>query len=313
MKPTAFFGVPRVWEKIQAGIQALLTMEQDEAKRAAVAAAMETGREYVLSCQYGNTTPDELAARFAAADAAVLTPIKGLLGLDQAVNVVSAAAPLPPEVAAFFAGLGMKILDVYGMTETTGAFTTNTPAAFRLGTVGRPVPGIEVKIADDGEILARGPLNTPGYLNLPEQTRALLDEDGWLHTGDIGTIDADGFVCVRRPQEGTDHHLGRREHLAGRRRERAGRATRWSARRWPSATGASSSSRCSRWTARSRRPGRRARGIEASSLAELAENPVVLAGRGRRRSRRRTSSWPGCSRSSAGGCCRWSGRRRARS
>ncbi|MDR2985892.1 MAG: AMP-binding protein, partial [Nocardiopsaceae bacterium] len=170
VKPTAFFGVPRVWEKIQAGIQALLTMEQDEAKKAAVAAAMETGREYVLSCEYGKTTSEDLAARFEAADEQVLRPIKGLLGLDQAVNVVSAAAPLPPDVAAFFAGLGMKILDVYGMTETTGAFTTNTPAAFKMGTVGRAVPGIEVKIAEDGEILARGPLNTPGYLNLPEQT-----------------------------------------------------------------------------------------------------------------------------------------------
>jgi long-chain acyl-CoA synthetase len=162
VRPTAFFGVPRVWEKIQAGIQALLTMEQDETKKAAVAAAMETGREYVRSCQYGHTTSADLAARFGAAEEQVLRPIKGLLGLDQAASVISAAAPLPPEVAAFFAGLGMKILDVYGMTETTGAFTTNTPTAFKIGTVGRPVPGVEVKIAEDGEILTRGPLNTPG-------------------------------------------------------------------------------------------------------------------------------------------------------
>ena len=76
-------------------------------------------------------------------------------------------------------GLGVKMLDVYGMTETTGAFTTNTADAFKLGTAGRPVPGIEVKIADDGEICARGPLNTPGYLNLPEQTGALLDAEGF--------------------------------------------------------------------------------------------------------------------------------------
>ncbi|HTZ29071.1 MAG TPA: AMP-binding protein, partial [Streptosporangiaceae bacterium] len=107
-----------------------------------------------------------------------------------------AAAPLPPDVAEFFAGLGLKILDVYGMTETTGAFTTNLPDAFRLGTVGRPVPGIEVWIADDGEILTRGPLNTPGYLNLPERTAELIDADGWLHTGDIGSLDPDGFLSV---------------------------------------------------------------------------------------------------------------------
>jgi long-chain acyl-CoA synthetase len=279
VKPTAFFGVPRVWEKIQAGIQALLTMEQDEARRAAVAAAMDVGRAYVQSCQYGNTTPDELAARFAAADAAVLTPIKGLLGLDQAVNVVSAAAPLPPEVAAFFAGLGMKILDVYGMTETTGAFTTNTPTAFRLGTVGRPVPGIEVKIADDGEILARGPLNTPGYLNLPDQTRALLDEDGWLHTGDIGTIDADGFVSVvDRKKELIITSGG--ENISPAAVENAlvahpliGQALAFGdRRRFVVALLTMDGEVAPAWA--------RARGVEASSLAELAENPVVLQAAG---------------------------------
>jgi long-chain acyl-CoA synthetase len=126
----------------------------------------------------------------------VLGPIRGLLGLGEASSVSSAAAPLPPDVATFFAGLGMKILDVYGMTETTGAFTANTPTEFKLGTVGRPTGGMEVMIADDGEILARGPLTTPGYLNRPDQTAALIDADGWLHTGDIGTIDADGFVSV---------------------------------------------------------------------------------------------------------------------
>src|ERR1022692_3659996 len=196
VRPTSFFGVPRVWEKIQAGIQALLAAEQDETRRAAVATAMDTGRRFVESCQFGHSTPAELAAQFASADEAVLQPIRALLGLEQAMVVVSAAAPLPAEVGAFFAGLGMKILDVYGMTETTGAFTSNTPAAFKLGTVGRPVPGIEVAIAPDGEILARGPLNTPGYLNLPEQTAGLLDADGWLHTGDIGSVDSDGFISV---------------------------------------------------------------------------------------------------------------------
>jgi len=196
VKPTAFFGVPRVWEKIQAGIQALLAGEQDPARRAAVDEAMATGRKYVKSCEFGNTTPDDLAEEFRRADESVLQPVRSLLGLGEATIVVSAAAPLPPDVAEFFAGLGLKILDVYGMTETTGAFTTNLPDAFRLGTVGRPVPGIEVWIADDGEILTRGPLNTPGYLNLPERTAELIDADGWLHTGDIGSLDPDGFLSV---------------------------------------------------------------------------------------------------------------------
>ena len=141
VRPTAFFGVPRVWEKIRAGIQALLAAEQDEGKRAAVAQAMDTGRRYVHSCQYGQATPPELAAQFRGANEQVLGPIRGLLGLGEAASVFSAAAPLPPDVAAFFAGLGMAILDVYGMTETTGAFTANTPAEFKLGTVGRPYAG----------------------------------------------------------------------------------------------------------------------------------------------------------------------------
>ena len=114
----------------------------------------------------------------------------------QVASVNGGAAPLPPDVAAFLAGLGMKILDVYGMTETTGAFTANTPTEFRLGTVGRPVAGMEVTIAEDGEILVRGRLTTPGYLNRPDLAEALIDADGWLRTGDIGTIDADGFVSV---------------------------------------------------------------------------------------------------------------------
>jgi long-subunit acyl-CoA synthetase (AMP-forming) len=196
VKPTSFFGVPRVWEKIRAGIEALLAAEPDPARQAAVREAMRTGRAYVESCQYGRTTPPELAERFRAADEQVLAPIRGLLGLGDADPVTSAAAPLPPEVAAFFAGLGMKILDIYGMTETTGAFTTNTPDAFRLGTVGRPFPGLEVRTADDGEILVRGPLSTPGYLNRPDLTAELIDADGWLHTGDVGRLDADGFLSV---------------------------------------------------------------------------------------------------------------------
>jgi long-chain acyl-CoA synthetase len=196
VRPTAFFGVPRVWEKIQAGIQARLAAETDEARKAAIAAAMGTGLRYVRSTQYGQQTPDDLAAAFTQAEEKVLRPVRSLLGLGDAELVMSAAAPLPPEVGTFFGGLGLRIMDVYGMTETTGAFTTNNDAEFRLGTVGRPLPGTELRIAADGEILTRGPLNTPGYLNLPGRTAELLDTDGWLHTGDIGTVDADGFLSV---------------------------------------------------------------------------------------------------------------------
>ena len=195
-KPTSFFGVPRVWEKVRAGIQALLTMEQDESKREAIARAMDTGRRYIESHQLGHSAAPGVDEEFARADQAVLAPIRSLLGLGEAATVLSAAAPLPPDVSAFFAGLGMAILDVYGMTETTGAFTANTADAYRPGTVGRLFAGMEARIAKDGEILVRGPLTTPGYLNLPEQTAALIDADGWLYTGDIGRLDDDGFLSV---------------------------------------------------------------------------------------------------------------------
>ena len=276
VKPTAFFGVPRVWEKIQAGLQALLAAEQDEGRRAAVAAAMATGLRYVRGCQYGQVITDELAAEFAAAEQSVLRPIRSLLGLGEAEVVVSASAPLPPEVGEFFAGLGLRILDVYGMTETTGAFTSNTLAAFRLGTVGQAVPGMELRIAADGEILVRGPLNTPGYLNLPDQTAELIDTDSWLHTGDIGSLDADGFLSVvDRKKEliitsgGENISPAAIENLLVA-HPLIGQALAYGDRR-PCVVALLTldGDVAPAWA--------RARGIEAGSLAALADDPVVLA------------------------------------
>jgi long-chain acyl-CoA synthetase len=275
VRPTSFFGVPRVWEKVQAGIQAVLSMETDPAKRAAIEAAMQTGRRYVESCQFGQSTPDDLAAQFRAADQSTLRPIRSLLGLGDADVVLSAAAPLPIDVAAFFAGLGMKILDVYGMTETTGAFTSNTTAAFKLGTVGRAVAGMEISIAEDGEILTRGPLNTPGYLNQPARTADLIDADGWLHTGDIGSLDADGFLSVvDRKKEliitsgGENISPAAIENLLVA-HPLIGQALAYgNDRRYVVALLTLDGEVAPAWA--------RARGIDAS-LAELAENPEVLA------------------------------------
>lgn len=196
VRPTRFFGVPRVWEKIKTGVSAKLAAEPDEAKRTAIEQAMAVGLAWVESKQYGETTSPELQAQFEAADAQILALLRMVLGLDRCEWAASAAAPMPLEVAKFFAGLGMRIYDVYGMTETCAAVTSCGPDSFRLGTVGRALAGIEVTLADDGEILARGPVSTPGYYRQDDATRALIDDDGWVHTGDIGEMDADGFLKV---------------------------------------------------------------------------------------------------------------------
>ena len=196
VRPTRFFGVPRVWEKIQTGIGGLLAMETDEAKKQAVADAMAVGLEYVESLQVGHDTGPELQQRFDAVADAVLTPMKAMLGLDRVIWAGSASAPMPLETARFFAGLGLAIYDIYGMTETTGSVTACGPGHFRLGSVGRAQPGVEMAIAEDGEILTRSPVNTSGYHQNAEATAELIDADGWVHTGDIGEIDEDGFLKV---------------------------------------------------------------------------------------------------------------------
>jgi long-chain acyl-CoA synthetase len=276
VRPTAFFGVPRVWEKVQAGIQALLAGEQDTARRAAVREAMDVGRRYVESGQFGRTTPPELDRAFRQADEQVLAPIRSLLGLGEAAVVSSAAAPLPAEVAAFFAGLGMKILDIYGMTETTGAFTSNSASEFKVGTVGRAFPGMEIQIAADGEILVRGPILTPGYLNRPDLTADLIDAEGWLHTGDIGSLDEDGFLSVvDRKKEiiitagGENVPPAVIENLLVA-HPLVGQALAFGDRRpYVVALLTLDGDVAPAWA--------KARGVQAGSLAELAGNPAVLA------------------------------------
>ena len=194
--PTAFFGVPRVWEKIKTGISAKLAADPDPASRRMVEDAMAAGLAWVSAQEVGGVMTPEIEQAYAEADAAILGFLRLLLGLDQVTWCGSAAAPMPVDVARFMAGLGLTVFDVYGMTETCGAITANGPGGFRLGTVGRATPGMEVTLGEDAEILVRGPVLTPGYHRQAEATAALIDADGWLHTGDIGTLDDDGFFAV---------------------------------------------------------------------------------------------------------------------
>ncbi|MEO5661857.1 MAG: AMP-binding protein [Nocardioides sp.] len=194
--PTAFFGVPRVWEKIKTGLSAKLAADPNPDGVKLVQDSMAAGLAWVQAQEVGGVMTPEIEAAYKQADEAILGFLKLLLGLDQVTWAGSAAAPMPLEVAKFMAGLGLKVFDVYGMTETCGAVTANGPAGFRLGTVGRATPGMEVKLGEDNEVLVRGPVITPGYHRQEAATRNLIDADGWVHTGDIGTLDEDGFFAI---------------------------------------------------------------------------------------------------------------------
>jgi long-chain acyl-CoA synthetase len=195
-RPTLFFGVPRVWEKVRAGIQAKLAAEENERKRKIAQRAVETGLEVVRRRQRGEAVPFGLRARHAVLDRLVLAKVRHAIGLDRCTYASSAASPLAVDVAEFFAAIGLPLVEVYGMTETTGAATGNRPDRIRIGTVGPALPGVEVRLATDGEVLVRGPVNTPGYFRQPEATAGLIDAEGWLHTGDVGELDDDGYLKI---------------------------------------------------------------------------------------------------------------------
>ncbi|GGM47573.1 AMP-dependent synthetase/ligase [Dactylosporangium sucinum] len=195
VRPHSFFGVPRVWEKLAAGVQSQLDAA-DPAVREAFAAASALAREDYLARAAGEPRTGEQAARLAEVDASVLRPMRAMLGLDELRWAGSGAAPIPVDVLLFLAGLGVDVLEVWGMTETTGTTTVNTPASFRPGTVGRVNAGMELRLLDDGEVQVRGPLVCQGYLRPGGAVEPVVDGDGWLSTGDVGTLDEDGFLTI---------------------------------------------------------------------------------------------------------------------
>ena len=195
-RPTLFFGVPRVWEKVRAGINAKIAAEENERRRKLAQGAIATALEVVRRRQRGEAVPLGMRLRHAALDTLVLAKIRKGIGLDRCTFASSAASPLAVDVAEYFAAIGLPLVEVYGMTETTGVATGNPPDRIKIGTVGPAISGVEVRLADDGEVLVRGPVNTPGYFKQEEATRALIDGDGWLHTGDVGELDADGYLRI---------------------------------------------------------------------------------------------------------------------
>ena len=199
--PTWFFAVPRIWEKLKAGLEAMLAGQSEE-QRKPVEDAMAASLERVRLRQSGQTVPDELEARVQEADEQYFSPIRTMLGLDQVSGVNVGAAPTPVEVLEFFHALGIELAELWGMSETCGAGTCNRPGQVKIGTVGPAAPGCEIKIAQDGEVLVRSEFVMLGYRNQPEQTSEAIDAEGWLHTGDIGELDADGYLkLVDRKKE----------------------------------------------------------------------------------------------------------------
>jgi long-chain acyl-CoA synthetase len=195
-RPHIFMAVPRVWEKMHAALIAKIASAEDERKRKLGLKAIEVGMAKVRAELSGGQASLGLRLQYALFDRLVFAKIRDGLGLDELRYALSGAAPISSELLIFFKAIGIEILEVYGMTESTAVITANRAGEIRIGTVGVPLPGIEVRIASDGELLARGPIVTPGYWRREEATAEAIDADGWLHTGDLASMDDDGFVRI---------------------------------------------------------------------------------------------------------------------
>lgn len=193
VRPNIFVGVPRVWEKFEAalrtklgkatGVKAQLASWAQSTELAAFEEGLKTGQ-----------TVDSFRRRMA--NKLVISKVHQALGFDNVLMAASGAAPIARSTLDFFAGLGIVIHEGYGMTETTGLISATPFMQPRFGSVGTPLKGVEVKIDEDGEILAKGENMTHGYFKMPEQTAELLDAEGWLHTGDLGRVDEEGYLWI---------------------------------------------------------------------------------------------------------------------
>lgn len=196
VRPNLFFGVPRVWEKMHAALLAGIEAEPDPARKVAVRQAIEIGQRALALEQAGEPVPADLAEARRRADAAVFRRLRERVGLDEVKIAASGAAPIAPEVLGFFHAIGIPVLEHYAQTEGCAVATIVRPDRIKIGTVGLAYPGVELRLADDGEILLRSGHLFAGYYKDPDLTRETLDADGWLHSGDIGRLDANGFLTI---------------------------------------------------------------------------------------------------------------------
>jgi long-chain acyl-CoA synthetase len=195
-RPTQFGSVPRMWEKLMAALRAGFAAEPDEGKRQAIERALELGLAKVRAEQRGETLGPELEDAYQQADAQIFSAVRARIGFDRCEHYMIGAAPAPLEVFEFFAALGIPICEVWGMSELSCVATLMPADGIKFGTVGKPLPGVELRIAGDGEVLVRGEIVMAGYRNQPEKTAESIDADGWLYTGDIGELDDDGYLKI---------------------------------------------------------------------------------------------------------------------
>jgi long-subunit acyl-CoA synthetase (AMP-forming) len=195
VRPSWFFAVPRIWEKLKSGLETMIA-GQPEDKRTAMQAALDAGIRKVRLEQAGEPVPAELAEQVAKADEEIFAGLRETLGLDQVEAINVGAAPTPVEVLEFFHAIGLPLAELWGMSETCGAGSVNPPGKIKLGTVGPPAPGIEIKLDGDGEVLVKSDVVMHSYRNLPDRTREAFTDDGWLRTGDIGSFDEDGYLRI---------------------------------------------------------------------------------------------------------------------
>ncbi len=195
VKPSWFFAVPRIWEKLKAGLETMIAGQPEEQGKAMQAALAASVRKVRLE-QAGEPVPYELAEEVAKADAEIFAGVRTMLGLDQVEAINVGAAPTPVEVLEFFHAIGLPLAELWGMSETCGAGSVNPPGKIKIGTVGPPAPGVQIKLDTDGEVLVKSEVVMLGYRNLPEKTSESFTEDGWLRTGDIGTFDEDGYLTI---------------------------------------------------------------------------------------------------------------------
>jgi long-chain acyl-CoA synthetase len=195
VRPSWFFAVPRIWEKLKAGLETMIAAQPDERQRE-MEVGIAAGVRKVRLEQAREPVPPELAEQVATADAEIFSGLREMLGLDQVEAINVGAAPTPVEVLEFFHAIGLPLAELWGMSETCGAGSVNPPGKIKIGTVGPPAPGIEIKLDTDGEVLVKSEVVMLGYRNLPEKTSESFTEDGWLRTGDIGAFDEDGYLTI---------------------------------------------------------------------------------------------------------------------